>query len=46
LAMKKLELYIPAKLYDDLEKAEKKSGVKKEDLISRALIKVIEEFSE
>lgn len=44
--MKKIELFIPTKLYYDLEKAEKKSGIKKEDLISRALIKVIEEFSE
>jgi len=35
---------IPAKLYRLLEDCEKKSGIKKEDLLMRALVKVIEEF--
>jgi len=37
---------MPSKLYRLLEDCEKKSGIKKEDLLMRALIKVIEEFRE
>lgn len=44
MATRKLEIIVPAKLIELLDKAEQKAGVKKEDLIMRALIKVIEEF--
>jgi len=42
----RLELVMPIKLYRLLEDCERKSGVKKEDLLMRALVKVIEEFKE
>jgi len=44
MASRKLEIIIPAKLWDRLERIEKKAGVRKEDLLMRALVKVIEEF--
>jgi len=46
LASRRLEILIPAKLYEELEVIEKKSGIRKEDILMRALIKVIEEFKE
>jgi len=42
----RLELVIPARLYRMLEDCERKSGIKKEDLLMRALVKVVEEFRE
>jgi len=44
LATRVLQIVVPAKLYDRLVQCSKKSGISKEDLIMRALIKVIEEF--
>lgn len=44
VAVRKLEIVVPSRLWDMLEKCEQKSGVRKEDLLMRALIKVIEEF--
>lgn len=44
MAVKRLELMVPAKLFELLDRAEQKTGIRKEDLIARALIKVIEEF--
>ncbi|MEM2474797.1 MAG: hypothetical protein QW407_02635 [Thermofilaceae archaeon] len=35
---------VPAKIAELLQKCEDKTGIKKEDLVMRALIKVIEEF--
>lgn len=46
MASKVLQIVVPAKLYDRLVQCSKKSGVSKEDLIMRALVKVIEEFEE
>jgi hypothetical protein len=44
LAVRKLEVVVPSRVYELLEKCEQKSGVKKEDLLMRAVIKVLEEF--
>lgn len=44
MAVRKLEIIVPARIVELLEKAEQKSGVRKEDLVMRALLKVIEEF--
>jgi hypothetical protein len=41
---RKLEVVIPSRIWELLEKCEQKSGVRKEDLIMRSLTKVIEEF--
>jgi len=46
LATKVLQIVVPARLYERLVRCSKKSGISKEDLIMRALIKVIEEFEE
>jgi len=44
MAVRKLEIVIPAQIWDRLDKVEKKTGITKEDLLMRALVKVIEEF--
>jgi hypothetical protein len=44
LAVRKLEVVVPSRVYELLEKCEQKSGVKKEDLLMRAVVKVLEEF--
>jgi hypothetical protein len=41
---RKLEIVVPSRIWELLEKCEQKSGIKKEDLLMRSLIKVIEEF--
>jgi len=37
---------IPSRIWERLDKVEKKTGIRKEDILMRALIKVIEEFGE
>ena len=44
VATRKLEIVIPSRIWERLEKIEKKAGVRKEDILMRAVIKVIEEF--
>jgi len=44
MAVRKIEIIVPSRLFELLEQCERKSGVRKEDLLMRALIKVIEEF--
>jgi sulfur transfer complex TusBCD TusB component (DsrH family) len=44
MAVRKLEIVVPVTLLERLEKVAAKSGLRKEDLIARALVKVIEEF--
>lgn len=44
MAARKLEVIIPSKIWEKMDKIEKKQGIRKEDLLMRALIKVIEEF--
>jgi len=44
MGARKLEIIVPARIWDRLNKCEKRAGIKKEDLLMRAVIKVIEEF--
>ena len=44
MAVRRLEIVIPSQIWDKLEKVERKTGITKEDLLMRALVKVIEEF--
>jgi len=44
LSPRKLEIVIPARIWDRLSEVEAKTGISKEDLLMRALVKVIEEF--
>jgi len=46
LSAKRLEVIIPVTIWDRLDKIEKVKGIRKEDILMRALIKVIEEFEE
>jgi len=41
-----LKIVLPTKLYKKLEELEKKLGVTKEDIVARAIVRVIEEFGE
>ena len=41
-----LEIVVPARIYELLEKCEEKTGMTKEDLIARAIVKLIEETLE
>jgi len=40
----RVELLVPSRLWARLEELERKTGVRKEDLLMRALVKVMEEF--
>ena len=42
--MVELKVLLPKKLHDKLEELEKKLGITKEDIVARAIVKVIEEF--
>jgi hypothetical protein len=44
LSAHKLEVIIPSRIWEQLEKIEQKAGIRKEDVLMRAVIKVIEEF--
>ena len=39
-----LEIVIPNRIWELLQKCEEITGIKKEDLVMRAVVKVIEEF--
>jgi len=41
--MRQIVIAVPEKVYQALEKAEQELRVRKEDLITRALVKVLEE---
>jgi hypothetical protein len=41
---RKLEIAVPSRIWELLEKCEQKTGIKKEDILMRAVVKVIEEF--
>jgi len=41
---KQLMILVPDRVFDALDRIEKTHGYKKEDLIIRAIVKVIEEF--
>ena len=44
MAVRKLEFAVPVTLLERMERAAAKSGLRVEDLIMRALVKVVEEF--
>jgi len=44
MGARKLEIIIPSRIWDRLENVERKTGITKEDILMRAVIKVIEEF--
>lgn len=44
MAVRRLEIVIPSQIWDKLEKIERKTGITKEDLVMRGLVKVMEEF--
>ena len=46
MAAKKLEIVIPSTVWEKLEMIERKTGIRKEDIIMRAIVKTIEEFEE
>jgi len=39
-----LVLLVPDRLWELLEEVERSTGIRKEDLVARALIRVVEEF--
>jgi len=39
-----MEIMIPATIWERLDKIEQKQGIRKEDIIMRALVKVMDEF--
>ena len=41
-----IRIEVPRKIYELLEKIEKEEGVPKEDIISRALVRIIDEYLE
>jgi len=45
LAARKLELVIPVRLWEKLDEFESRTGIKKEDLFARALVKLVEGWS-
>lgn len=45
MATRKIEIVLPVTFLQKLEEIERKTGVTKEDLLMRAAVKVIEEFS-
>jgi len=44
MAARKLEIVVPGRIWELLEKCEQKAGLRKEDLVMRAIVKVLEEF--
>jgi predicted DNA-binding protein len=44
MSARSITIIVPDVLYDRLSKIEQKKGIRKEDLIARAIVKVIEEF--
>jgi len=46
MGARKLEIVVPSRIWDKLERCEQKSGIKKEDLLMRSLVKILEEFGE
>jgi len=44
LGARSLEIVVPERVWELLQKCEEKTGIKKEDLVMMAVVKVIEEF--
>jgi len=41
-----LEIVVPARIWERLIRVEEKTGISKEDIIMRSIVRVIEEFEE
>jgi len=46
VSARRLEIVVPSRIWERLNRVEAKTGIKKEDLVMRAMIKVLEEFEE
>ena len=46
MSAKAIQIIIPVTIWDKFQEIEKKKGIRKEDIIMRAVVKVIEEFEE
>jgi len=44
MATRDIRIIIPVTVWEKLDKIERKTGVTKEDLIMRAIVRIIEEF--
>lgn len=44
MSTRKLEIIVPSRIWEKLDEIEKKKGITKEDILMRAVVKVIEEF--
>jgi len=44
VSARRLEIVVPSRIWDRLSEVEAETGISKEDLLMRALVKVIEEF--
>jgi len=44
MTARRFEIVVPSRVWDRLVKVEEETGISKEDLLMRALVKVIEEF--
>jgi len=44
MSARKLEIVVPSRIWDRLSRVEAKTGIKKEDILMRAVVKVLEEF--
>lgn len=44
MALRKLEIIVPESVWERLCRVEAKTGVRKEDLLMRSLVRVLEEF--
>lgn len=44
MAVRRLEVVVPGRIWEMLEEIERAQGIRKEDILMRALVKVIEEF--
>jgi len=42
MAVRELKLIIPARLWDKLNELEERAGIRKEDIVARALINIVE----
>jgi len=46
MAARKLEIVVPSRIWELLDQIEKRKGIRKEDILMRDVVQVIEEFKE
>jgi len=46
VSARRLEIVVPFRIWERLDRVEAKTGIKKEDLLMRSLVRVLEEFEE